>query len=97
MKTNVLFFLMLFSIFIIGPTIISICDKESNIIEFSMGEEEKTDTSLVDSEKHPLETFVLPESICNGIQKTIPPTSFELVLEIWYPDTLSPPPESIVI
>ncbi|MDC8005297.1 hypothetical protein POV27_14640 [Aureisphaera galaxeae] len=97
MKTNAIFFLLIFSIFIIAPAVISLCDSEVNIIEFSMGEEEKADTSLADSEKHPFQTLRIPVSLNTGVQKTTPLISFELLWDTWYPDTFSPPPESIVL
>lgn len=97
MKTNALLFLLLFSVFIIAPAVISICDADADIIEFSMGEEEKTDSSLTDSEKQLFEAAQLPESINTGIQKNLPTLTFELIWDTWYPETISPPPESTVL
>ncbi len=97
MKTNALLFLLLFSVFIIAPAVISLCDVEADIIEFSMGEEEKADSSLSDSEKQIFEAVQLPESLQAGIQKNPPSLSFEPLWDTWYPDTTSPPPESIVL
>ncbi|MBX2827902.1 MAG: hypothetical protein KTR22_07050 [Flavobacteriaceae bacterium] len=93
MKTNAFFFLFLFSVFIVAPTVIRVYDNEGEIIEFSMGEEEKTDASITDAEKHPVETLDLHESLRSGIQNTIPLTCFQPLWDTLYPDTFSPPPE----
>ncbi|GAB5400926.1 MAG: hypothetical protein Aureis2KO_25110 [Aureisphaera sp.] len=97
MKTNALFFLLLFSVFIVTPAVINLCDNEADIVEFSIGEEEKTDTSLADSEHYVLISLRDQENASSMTQKITPERSSHPFWDTWYPDTFSPPPEFSVL
>lgn len=97
MKTKSIFFLLLFSSFLIAPAVISMCNMEQEISYFfSMGEEEKADTSVVDSEKQTHTATSLPENFqdLDGRLLHLGTVSFWDKL---FPDTTSPPPELFTV
>lgn len=97
MKANALFFLLIFSVFIVTPTVINLCDNEANIVGIFLGEEENTDTSLADSEHYVITHHMICNTDSSSSLKMIPTISLLSYWDTWYPDTFSPPPEALLL
>lgn len=95
MKIRSFFFLFLFTAFLLAPVVLRVCDNEADLTEFfSMNEEEKADTSFVDTEKQTPSTINVPDSFLYGDAQSSLAIHYMAFWNALYLDTSYPPPEA---
>lgn len=95
MKIKSVFFLVLFTTFLLSPAATQLCDKEANLsIYFSINEEETSDSLLVVNEDRVSSAWTIPVKLAFLISKSNSVIHDTLLWNTLYLDTSSPPPEA---
>jgi len=94
LKIKNIFFLLLFTSFLVAPSVINMCNTDADVSYFfSMSEEETIDNSLTDTEKQTHKETSLPENMLWADGNLFPLDTDSSLWNKLFSDTTNPPPE----